>query len=345
MDETWTVLLNEYTIALNAYLLNGGEDARLHAYDLGRRALSQGLGVVGLAALHHQALVETLRRNPDITLDPRLCDAMGEFLEEALSPFEITHRGYREATRSLQKVYSLAAMLCHEIRTPLTSIVASAGLLQEVRQFDAESAESQLLANIREGARILEARTAELVDIVGLVSGSLKLNLAPLRLGPFLREVCQRLEPVVIQAGMQLRANLPDHLPVVRADPMRLEQVIANLVQNAAKYGADGPWVDVRARQINHRLCIEVQDYGRGISSWNRKRLFQPGFRVEDTAQSISGLGLGLALCKQLVEAHGGTIDLANQEGEGALFRIRLPLLQRASARTRRQKAYESTHS
>jgi signal transduction histidine kinase len=325
-------LLEEYTGALRDHLSDAGEDKLVHAYELGRRALAEELGVLDLVELHHRALSRLLGDDRGLTATQALTVAE-TFLREALSPFEITHRGFREATEMMQRTVLFASVVCHELVTPLTSILASAGMLEEVLRPDASSPEGKLLANVLFAATTMKARADDLVDVVAFQAGTVTLDLVRLEPSGFLSEVCQRLEPEVIRAAMELEVSVADALPRIEGDPDRLEQVVANLVRNAVKYGSDGGRIEVRAGAPDGALEIEVEDNGPGIPPWDQLRLFQPYFRGHDLRHDVSGLGLGLMLCRQIVEAHGGIISVESGKRTRTLFRVKLPLERRASAK------------
>ncbi|TAN35040.1 HAMP domain-containing histidine kinase, partial [Patescibacteria group bacterium] len=218
------------------------------------------------------------------------------------------------------------AAVCHELRTPLTSIVTSLGLLEEITAAAPGSATKRLLANIRTGADILRARTNDLQDLVGFQSGTMRLRPRPTDLGEVLGGCAQRLEPEFLKAGLRLRVELAASVPRVVADPDRIDQIISNLLQNAMKYGAAGGVVDLRLAAGRNAAVIEVQDYGPGVSAWDRARIFQPHVRGSDLRPEIPGMGIGLALASELAKQHRGTLTLESEEGKGSTFRVELPI-------------------
>lgn len=322
----------DYSRALRGYLAGAAEEELARAYQLGRRAMAEGLGVLDMVEVHHRALSRLLDEPPITGSGREALEAATAFFREVLSPFEITHRGFREATEVMQNVVLFASVLCHELITPLTSILASAGMLEEILDLDPSSSESRLLANIRAGAATLKARTDDLADIVAFQSGAFRLHVVPIRVSTFLVDACRRLELEVTQAGMELNVGVPDDLPVIKGDPDRLEQVVANLVRNAVKYGSDGGRAEVRAASAHGAVEITVQDFGRGISRRDRLRLFEPYFRAEEGRDELPGLGVGLVLCRQIVEAHRGTIAVESGEGKGTLIRVVLPAVRARGA-------------
>ena len=131
---------------------------------------------------------------------------------------------------------------------------------------------------------------------------------------------------MVLSNGQSLILDLPQSLPLIRADGNRIQQIMLNLLNNAFKFTPSGGIITLRARRSNSTLIVEVQDNGRGMSEEEQQRLFEPYYRVECDRQVLNGLGLGLVLCKTLVELHGGQIWVESHLGEGSTFSFSLPL-------------------
>lgn len=319
----------EYNEALRAFL-TGAHDAEqplIEAAALGRRALSSGVGVLELIMIHHRALAELAGSGSTGQLAPQQLEAAARFLSETMSTYEMAHKRFREVAGLMNRIVEFGNVLCHELRTPLTSILLSTSSLKDVLSPQAHTPEAKLLENVISSGTILKARTDDLADIVGLQSGTLSLNVITFDLRELLKNTCQRLEREVSQAGIRLNLDVPEELLYIRGDAGRIEQVIANLVHNAVKYGADGGRIDVRARRTNGTAVLEVQDYGQGMSIWGRMRLLVPAYRVQRGEQTPPGLGVALTLCHQVVEAHRGTISAESETGKGTCFRVVLPLL------------------
>jgi two-component system sensor histidine kinase KdpD len=125
-------------------------------------------------------------------------------------------------------------------------------------------------------------------------------------------------------AQHRVQVMLPADLPLVSVDPVLIEQVFANLLENAAKYTATGTTIELSAQSLPGRIAVEVADRGPGFPPGEEVKLFDKFYRVKrESAQS--GIGLGLAICKAIIAAHGGTISAANRAGGGAVFRFELP--------------------
>jgi PAS domain S-box-containing protein len=212
--------------------------------------------------------------------------------------------------------------LAHELKTPLTPVMASSELLA------AELREEPLLSlarNINRGAANLNNRIDELLDLARGEIGMLQLKLEPVDLEKLLREVADDMSPVASSHGQALVLELPSSLPLARADEGRLRQVVLNLLSNASKFTPERGKIVLRAREDGADLVVEVQDTGRGITAEEQQRLFEPYHRLESDREHLSGLGLGLALCKTLVELHGGRIWVQSEAGKGSTFGFSVP--------------------
>ncbi len=216
--------------------------------------------------------------------------------------------------------------LSHELKTPLTSIIAAAGLLAEELEEKGEETHRKLMQNIMHNANTLETRLAELLDVVKTGGGRLRLKLEPLDIKSLLRGVGWQISPLLQSKGQSLSLNLPDSLPLIQGDGQRLEQVVLHLITNAVKFTPEGGNVALKAEKRGADLVIEVQDNGIGIPKEEQARLFKPYSRLNADRQRHPGLGLGLALAKQVVELHGGRIWVESEPGKGSSFAFTLPL-------------------
>ena len=227
----------------------------------------------------------------------------------------------QEATRVRDEFLSVAS---HELRTPLTSLQARAQLsLRRIRRDGTADTEQVTAAfeEIRRQTERMGALITQLLDVSRLQAGRLTLGMERLDLVPLVRQVIEGL-PESEAHTFALRA--PDHL-VVRADGLRLEQVLTNLLDNAVKYSPDGGRIDVEIRTLEP-LAVEivVRDHGIGIPPERRAAIFERYYRAH-TDSYQSGLGLGLYISRQIVELHGGTITAEFPDDGGARFVIVLP--------------------
>ncbi len=138
--------------------------------------------------------------------------------------------------------------------------------------------------------------------------------------------VADEMMPMFASAEQSLTLDLPPSLPKFQADGDRLQQVIMNLLTNSSKFTPPGGKITLRVKQEEAAVIVEVQDTGPGIKEELQERLFNPYYRVEGDRERLSGLGLGLALCKTLVELHGGRIWVESHLGKGSTFSFSIPL-------------------
>lgn len=183
--------------------------------------------------------------------------------------------------------------LSHELKTPLTSIIAAAGLLAEELQNTADDSLKKLMQTIIHNANTLETRLAELLDIVKTGSGKLQLQFEPVDMKSLIQGTCLQVSPLLRNKDLKLTTELPNSMPIIHGDGPRLEQVMLNLMTNAAKFTPAGGIITIRARQQDNGLVVDVQDNGIGIAREEQSRLFKPYSRLSSDRQRHPGLGLG----------------------------------------------------
>jgi signal transduction histidine kinase len=215
--------------------------------------------------------------------------------------------------------------LSHELKTPLTSIIAAAGLLEEELQTTADESHLKLIQTIIRNANSLETRLAELLDIVKTGSGRLQLQFEPVDMKSLILGTCMQISPLLRNKGQKLTTDLPDSLPIIQGDGQRLEQVLLNLMNNATKFTPDGGKITIKVHKQDTGLVVEVHDDGIGIAKEQQDKLFKPYSRLNADRQKHPGLGLGLALSKQVIELHGGRIWVESESGKGSTFSFFLP--------------------
>jgi len=231
-----------------------------------------------------------------------------------------------ELERQEREQLDFASVISHELKTPLTSIIAAADLLSEEIQGGTTEAQRRLVQNIVHSAHSLQARLDELLDASkrGVREPRLQLKLLDIKL--LFGDIKAQVSPIVKSKGQSLILDLPDSLPVVEADGERLSQVLLNLLTNASKFTPEGGSITLRVKKRDTDLVVEVQDTGIGIPKDEQAKLFQPYSRLESNGQRYPGLGLGLALAKQIVELHGGKIWVDSELGKGSTFAFSLPV-------------------
>jgi len=317
----------EYERGLIEYLRMRSESQLSEASRLGRLAMTEKLGVLDMIMMHHEVLSRMDSTGGDGHRE--MLSASALFLCETLSSYEMAQQGFQDVSEAVIRMMQFALVVCHELRSPLTSIVTSLGMLQEILAVKPDSNEGKLISNAMRSASILKSRTEDLQDLASYRAGILSLKPVAVDVAALLQGLVSRLEPLGRKAGVAITAQIAEGLPAISADPDRLEQIVGNIVNNALKYAADGHRVDLRAFTRDGTMVIEMQDYGPGIDPSARARLFQNAPRKVDDSSEVTGMGIGLALCRELAEQHGGNITVVTGEGKGSTFTLVLPLSRR----------------
>lgn len=225
-----------------------------------------------------------------------------------------------ELAAALNAKDEFVSSVSHELRTPLTSIRGYAELL---------SMAEDLPRHVLSGLEVITRNSEQLLklvnDLLGTATGFAELQPVPADLSEIARQSVAAAAPRAAAGAVMISTQLPDTLPV-ECDPARIGQVLDNLLSNAIKYSPQGGDVTVRCEPVDHSVRCQVIDNGMGMSSRDTKEVFSRFFRstaARNTA--IPGLGLGLALSKDIVERHGGTISAESTPGEGSVFTFTLP--------------------
>jgi PAS domain S-box-containing protein len=240
-------------------------------------------------------------------------------------------RLYHIAEESNRAKDDFLATLSHELRTPLTAILGWARMLS-IGGLDDETLRTAV-ATIEQSARTQASLVDDLLDVSRVVSGKLSLETEPVDLATVVGHVLRTMHVTAEAKGIALRVAGLDERTVVQGDSTRLQQIVWNLVSNAIKFSEGGANVEVRLEHVERNAQIVVTDCGRGIAPSFLPHVFEPFRQAESSpVRSHGGLGLGLALVKYLVEAHGGTVAAASDGlGMGATFTVTLPLARRVS--------------
>jgi len=218
---------------------------------------------------------------------------------------------------------ALLSAVSHDLRTPLASIIASAGSLRQPEVRWSESERATFLADIEQEAKRLSRIVDNLLDLSRMESGTLHPERGWYDVAALIDDVVGRVRPQLGERPVELR--VPDDLPPVSLDYVEIDQVLSNLLENAARHTGPRTAVTVSARRSGDDVVIEVADDGPGIAADALERLFEPFFSGSRRA-TPRGTGLGLAVARGLVEAHGGRITAENRPEGGALFRVTLPI-------------------
>jgi light-regulated signal transduction histidine kinase (bacteriophytochrome) len=311
-------LEHEYSTALRDCVTGGGEVALTHAYELGRMAAGTGIGVVELAAIHDHALREVLGDHaPPAEVD--------QFFAEALSPFEMTHRGFRETNERLEsavrELEAFSYSVSHDLRAPLRTISA-------FTQAIAEDLKAQLDDKTRDHLRRVLAASARMSDLIDALLELSRISRSALgRHRVDLTAVARAVVDELRQRD-QTRAFGAAVAPDLLADADgRLVRILFdNLIGNAWKFTANtsAAHVEIGCELRDEETVFFVRDNGAGFDMACTDRLFTPFQRLH-SEREYGGSGIGLATARRIVERHGGRIWAESSPGSGATFYFTLP--------------------
>ncbi len=283
--------------------------------------MQTGRGPVGIVGLDSE------RPGPLLTPDQRrLFDALADQAALAVERIglaeDVERAQVAAATERLRS--ALLTSISHDLRTPLASILGSATSLKSYRHTLDEAAQDELIGTIQEEAERLNRFIANLLDMTRLEAGAVQPKSDMVDISDIVGSALQRAGKVL--AKHRVAVDLGSDLPMLKLDPVLFEQVLFNLLDNAAKYSPAGSEIRLSAGREGDAVRLQVMDEGLGIPPADLERIFDKFYRVHVADNRRAGTGLGLAICRGFIEAMGGTIIAGNrQDRRGAVFTIVLP--------------------
>jgi PAS domain S-box-containing protein len=259
-------------------------------------------------------------------------------VEVAFTPFRTSHgelilismvdlSSQREVERARTEFVS---MVSHELRTPLTAIVGSIGLLQSGATGELPTAAADMVGIAYKNCRRLQRLIGDILDIGALDSGHLAMEIGSVELAEVLRQSIEASAGYAEKYDVRFLQQSTDGKSRVMADPHRLVQVFVNLLSNAAKFSPPGADVLLRVSAAQQTMRVEVEDFGAGIPTEFRSRVFAKFAQADSTAhRRFEGAGLGLHIARKLIEAMGGSIGFSSVVGQGTIFHVEIPRAER----------------
>ncbi|WP_397450791.1 ATP-binding protein [Pseudomonas sp. NA-150] len=211
----------------------------------------------------------------------------------------------------------------HELRTPVTGMHMAFGLLQERIHFAPDSRETDLLNTVNEEMQRLMQLINDLLNFSRYQNGLQKLSLAPCAIDDLLEQARRRFADQADENNIVLSIEVQEPLPRLHADQLQLDRVLDNLLDNALRHTPQNGLIRLQARRHGERVIVSVEDNGEGIAYGQQARIFEPFVQV---GRKKGGAGLGLALCKEIVQLHGGRMGVYSRPGQGTQFYMALPL-------------------
>jgi two-component system sensor histidine kinase KdpD len=218
---------------------------------------------------------------------------------------------------------ALLTSISHDLKTPLAAIIGTITSLRSYDHLYDAGTRAEMLASALDEAERLNRFVANLLDMTRLDSGALELRREPVDLSDLVGAALQRLKREL--AAHRVTVDLAPGLPMLRLDFVLTQQVLVNLLDNAAKYAPAGSRIRIRGATEDDSVLLEVLDEGPGIPPAALERIFDKFYRAQASDRKRAGTGLGLAICRGFVEAQGGTITARNRRAGGAAFRIAFP--------------------
>jgi signal transduction histidine kinase len=321
-DVAWGEIIGSQVITSRQSILQEPQDSA--EVDRLRRPFTLGVPLIS----HTEtlgAIIFIRFGSPQYTADQI---AFAEYLADQLA-MVAAHENLKRENRRLEFQYrtfqvqeDFISTLSHELRTPLGFIKGyTTTLMRTDATWDA-SVTQEFLTIIDHETDRLQDLISNLLDSAKLQSGQIVMDFQVVRLDALIKDVILRSR--LHHPALNLQAEFAEPIKPIQADPRRLAQLLENLIGNAVKYAPDSP-VMVKIAELSNGVQIEVSDNGPGIPEKYQSKIFERFFRIPDSQSNTRGSGLGLFICKQIVQAHSGNIELISRVGEGTSFRVFLP--------------------
>jgi signal transduction histidine kinase len=250
-------------------------------------------------------------------------------LEETANALRERERELKQQTEraieASQHKSEFLAKMSHELRTPLNSIIGFTDLVREQEPLMESAKRLAFLDNVNTSARHLLNLINDLLDLAKVESGKMKLHFERVDLRLAIANTVASTTPLFERKKQEVEVSLPQEPMIVRADISRVEQVLLNLLANANKFSPEGQTIAIRSSTIDDSWRIDVIDHGIGMKVEDQTRIFDEFEQLHARGPNSTGTGLGLALAKRFVEAHGGAIEVASSPGLGSTFTVTLP--------------------
>ncbi|MGQ8630047.1 DUF4118 domain-containing protein [Agrobacterium sp. DKPNP3] len=284
--------------------------------------LRTGSGAVGVVGLDDD------RVGPLLTPEQqRLFDALADQAALAIERIQLVSDVDRArlAAETDRLRTALLTSISHDLKTPLAAILGSAGTLKDFADDIPPDARGELLSTIIEESERLNRFISNLLDMTRIGSGAMEPNFGLHFVGDMVGTAISRAAKIIVRHEIVL--DIPSDLPMLKVDPVLFEQVLFNLIDNAAKYAPENTQIEIRSWRQGKTIFLAVADAGPGIPPADLERVFDSFYRVRKTDHVQAGTGLGLSICKGFIEAMGGSIRAENRSGRaGAQFTVSLPV-------------------
>ncbi|MBU6427760.1 MAG: hypothetical protein KGR26_01995 [Cyanobacteria bacterium REEB65] len=360
-------LVREYEQILCVHLVEPAEHWRFSASDLGKRMVARGMGPEMLAAIHGEALRRCRGGAPalanEILLEAMLAFALEYYqraelhladknrlaahaktleglnrdllaLQEEMSERnEQLRQSHAELGRLAAQKSDLLATVTHEIRTPLTAILGYGEFLEEGTYGELNPEQIEILHRMTQGGKDLLDLVNRILDLSRLEAGRLVLDRQPIHIEEAMAQASEHVRALALRKKLTLMLReIPPNLPLVWGDFLRVVEILQNLLGNAVKFTPEGGTIEVGAKPAGEWVEVWVRDTGPGIMPEEQRRVFEKYTQAAEGARRYGSSGLGLALCRELVNLHGGAIWVESEPARGATFWFTLPIWRESPA-------------
>ena len=274
----------------------------------------------------YKATKEIEKGNFDVHLEIFTRDEIQE-LADALNQTISTLAKKQEEVKGIDYAKTeFLSMTSHELRNPMTPMKAQLQMLEENYFGKLSDKQKESIKIITRNADRLDKIISDFLEISRLETARLKFNFRETDIAQLIKEIVQFMEGFLKEKNIKLETNI-EKLPIIKADPDRVSQVLRNLINNAIKFSNEKSKIDITAKLKNNQILFSVIDYGCGLTPDDQIRIFEPFYQVESTNhQRHDGTGLGLSICRGIVESQKGRIWVESKPGAGSKFYFTLPL-------------------
>lgn len=305
-----------YAAALQDYLSGAGETALEHAYELGRKAIQNGLGIMDIISIHKRELFIILNRTSKREDLLRIMESGQNILIECLAPFELTHRGFKDVEIANRDLESFSYSVTHDLQAPLRAIDGFSMMLARDLKHKLAADEMRKLDVIRNNA----VKMRQLIDDLLAFSrlGRSAMSIVNLDIENMIKDVWN--EQLSINPGRNIKLLL-GQLPQAAGDRTLIREVFANLISNAVKFtkARDCAIVEIGGNADEDESVIYIKDNGVGFPMKYYEKLFNVFQRLHSSSE-FEGTGVGLAMVQRIIHKHGGRVWAEGKPGEGAIF-------------------------
>ncbi len=283
------------------------------------------------AEIDDSAVEELQQQNRDFVAILSELEDKRQQLERVNRELSETNRELNQANAKLRELSEMKeeflALTTHDLRSPLTVISGVISFFTSGRLGELSVEQKNMVSMMERNAQSLIELINDLLDASKLESGAMRLDITAINLRGLISELRETLGPLAHEKGILLKESVPENLPPVEADRVKLRRVFVNLLSNALKFTRRGGTVEIKAEESGKDIRIAVSDTGIGIAPEDLKGLFDKYEQARNRAtRGEKGTGLGLYITKQLVELHGSQIEVESEPGKGSTFSFTLPI-------------------